>query len=382
MQHSSPFNYFQVLSEVDSGAYSEAWGDSQAPPEPEQAAEEEIIEVKADEGENKEKDTESHRQKYGNRYRGRKYDPDYKIKKQLREMQNIEAFHLDRPLGPDWDHCRFGNMLEDAIETSQNGQEALKKLDSYIQHSKFNDEIPDHLDIVETICELTAKYPDGRRKAIETGGKMIFSKLFAPKTFISKPIFFPSEENEKEVIKFLKYAKKYIYCAIYTVTNDRLANVLYMLQAKGVDVRVLTDDETKGSKGCNIQELANCGISVRTDTSESSRMHHKFIVVDDELLINGSFNWTWTAVKYNNENLVVTSDDGLIKSFKGEFLRLWEMYESAQVSPDGEPPRIFEKMQEKFKDENDVNIRQSRVSYKAWDDINEKLDDTDFPKLN
>ena len=47
----------------------------------------------------------------------------------------------------------------------------------------------------------------------------------------------------------------------------------------------------------------------------AARMHHKFIIVDDELLLNGSFNWTVTAVKSNNENIVATSDPDLIQSF-------------------------------------------------------------------
>ena len=40
------------------------------------------------------------------------------------------------------------------------------------------------------------------------------------------------------------------------------------------------------------------------------------MVIDDELLLNGSFNWTVAAVKYNNENVTVSSDSIQIKSFK------------------------------------------------------------------
>jgi mitochondrial cardiolipin hydrolase len=92
--------------------------------------------------------------------------------------------------------------------------------------------------------------------------------------------------------------------------------VLYTLFTEGVDVRIITDDETTGAEGCDIQNLANAGIPIRNDNNLQARMHHKFIVIDDELLMNGSFNWTITAVKYNNENVVVTSDPLMIKNFK------------------------------------------------------------------
>jgi cardiolipin hydrolase len=45
-------------------------------------------------------------------------------------------------------------------------------------------------------------------------------------------------------------------------------------------------------------------------------MHHKFIVIDDDLLLNGSFNWTSTAVNSNYENVVVMDHGGLIGDFK------------------------------------------------------------------
>lgn len=107
-----------------------------------------------------------------------------------------------------------------------------------------------------------------------------------------------------------------IQIAIYTITNSRLARILYSLYSEGVDVRIITDDETMGGKGCDIQNLANAGIPIRQDDNLQARMHHKFIVIDDELVMNGSFNWTVTAVKNNNENIVVSSDPSQIKCFK------------------------------------------------------------------
>ena len=54
-------------------------------------------------------------------------------------------------------------------------------------------------------------------------------------------------------------------------------------------------------------------------------MHHKFAVIDD-LLINGSLNWTQRAVMRNHENIMVTGSQLFISQFLDEFETLWTMY--------------------------------------------------------
>ncbi len=58
------------------------------------------------------------------------------------------------------------------------------------------------------------------------------------------------------------------------------------------------------------------------DTSPSF-MHHKFAIFDDRRLVNGSFNWTRSASKYNSENIVVSYEKGLIIQFRNMFEKLW-----------------------------------------------------------
>jgi cardiolipin hydrolase len=46
-------------------------------------------------------------------------------------------------------------------------------------------------------------------------------------------------------------------------------------------------------------------------------------VIDNEVLLNGSFNWTRHAVLGNQENVVVYRDPMLCRKFVAEFERLW-----------------------------------------------------------
>ena len=55
-------------------------------------------------------------------------------------------------------------------------------------------------------------------------------------------------------------------------------------------------------------------------------MHHKFCIVDSDLLINGSFNWTETAVMGNNENVVISNNTKVVSCFVKEFEKLWSKH--------------------------------------------------------
>lgn len=131
-------------------------------------------------------------------------------------------------------------------------------------------------------------------------------------------------------------------------------------------MRIITDDETTGAQGCDIQNLANAGIPIRNDNNLQARMHHKFIVIDDELVMNGSFNWTVSAVKYNNENVTVTTDQQMVSNFKKEFLRLWNLYEDGALSSNG----VVDKELVEYQQANNHGYKSSKKngSYSAWND--------------
>jgi phosphatidylserine/phosphatidylglycerophosphate/cardiolipin synthase-like enzyme len=52
-------------------------------------------------------------------------------------------------------------------------------------------------------------------------------------------------------------------------------------------------------------------------------MHHKFAIVDNTVVVTGSYNWTRSAALYNHENIVVTSAKPIVAGFCEEFDRLW-----------------------------------------------------------
>ena len=108
-------------------------------------------------------------------------------------------------------------------------------------------------------------------------------------------------------------AKHSIVVCMYCFTSQELIDVLIKAHQKGVVVRVITDCEQESINGKPISQLRQAGIQVRTDES-SYFMHHKFTVLDGDILINGSLNWTLQGLRGNQENFIITNEFELVKA--------------------------------------------------------------------
>ena len=102
-----------------------------------------------------------------------------------------------------------------------------------------------------------------------------------------------------------------------------------------LDIQVLLDmGELSGYSG-QARRLEQNGIPVRYKIyslaylqPKSQLMHHKTVIVDGELLITGSYNFSDTAEFSNFENTVVVrgaDNQGLVAAFTGEHQKLWDM---------------------------------------------------------
>ena len=110
---------------------------------------------------------------------------------------------------------------------------------------------------------------------------------------------------------------------VFTITDDRITTAILEAHARGVAVRVLTDDEKSHDLGSDIDRLRAAGIPCKMDVGNAAHMHHKFALFDGRRLMTGSFNWTRSASEQNEENLIVTADPALVAAFAGRFEMLW-----------------------------------------------------------
>ena len=98
---------------------------------------------------------------------------------------------------------------------------------------------------------------------------------------------------------------------------------LVQARKRGVIVKLITDKESLST--LYIHEMAAWGIKwTHHNLTNTAKMHHKFAIVDQFLLINGSLNWTAKGVKQNHENVIVSGSKVFISEFTVEFEDLWK----------------------------------------------------------
>ncbi len=142
---------------------------------------------------------------------------------------------------------------------------------------------------------------------------------------VAEARFSPGQDCVHRVISLFQHAQRSADVCVFTITDDRIADAIIEAHRRGLSVRVITDDLKSMDRGSDIERLRRAGLEVREDHSEH-HMHHKFALFDQELLLTGSFNWTRSATMYNQENVVVTSEPRLVRSFREAFAELWARF--------------------------------------------------------
>jgi mitochondrial cardiolipin hydrolase len=139
----------------------------------------------------------------------------------------------------------------------------------------------------------------------------------------SRACFSPGDSCLSCIVAELGRARKTADICVFTISDDRITAAILAAHTRRIAVRIITDNEKQYDAGSDIEQLRRAGIPLKIDATEH-HMHHKFAVLDGKTLLNGSFNWTRSASKFNEENLIVTSDAALVATFARQFSQMWD----------------------------------------------------------
>lgn len=132
------------------------------------------------------------------------------------------------------------------------------------------------------------------------------------------------QEIKNQIIESIRCAEFSIWIAVAWFTDKDIGNELRIKHQKGVNVRVIVnDDETTDKHGLKFDTR---GIEYKKVSPNSpwgkKLMHNKFCIIDLCKVIHGSYNWTSNA-QYNNESITVTDDRKLAEDFSRQFIELY-----------------------------------------------------------
>ena len=165
---------------------------------------------------------------------------------------------------------------------------------------------------------------DARRlRALEAAVSLLYPADGAATVRPSRVWFGPEDPMAETLCALIAGCRQRLDVAVFTITDDRVADALAAARGRGVDLRILTDDDKARDRGSDVVDLARAGVPVRFDQSPH-HFHHKFAVFDEHSVLTGSYNWTRGAAEKNRENFLLTWEPAAVHAYAATFERLWQ----------------------------------------------------------
>ena len=130
--------------------------------------------------------------------------------------------------------------------------------------------------------------------------------------------FTPNPDALKKLEQLIDQAKVSIKVAMYTFTNQKLAQKLIDAKKRGVKVTVATD----AGQSRNVNKLVLQQLQEAREYLGVGLFHHKFALIDDRILVIGSLNWTKQAFTQNDDCFMIIQQ--LTESDQSLLQKVWE----------------------------------------------------------
>ena len=117
-----------------------------------------------------------------------------------------------------------------------------------------------------------------------------------------------------------------IDAALYRFNHPSLARALEEAARRGIRVRLLLDGNKYVESRITQELLAGAIIPFRLAfgrQGRGSKMHHKFVILDQQTVLTGSYNWTKESEEENYENLLILREPDPVVAYTQEFEALW-----------------------------------------------------------
>ncbi len=133
--------------------------------------------------------------------------------------------------------------------------------------------------------------------------------------------FSPDGQAVPTILSLIQNAKTSVKFMAFSFTLEEVGAALLSRAQAGVKVEgifELIGNETESSR---TRTLKCAGLDVRID-GNPYRLHHKVFIIDDSIVLFGSFNFSASATNSNDENMVVITDPDFAAQYVAEYNRL------------------------------------------------------------
>lgn len=121
-------------------------------------------------------------------------------------------------------------------------------------------------------------------------------------------LFSPENDIDNAIIAQINQAQKSVYFMAFSFTHDGIGNAMIEKHKSGVDVKGVFEKRGSETTYSEYTRMRDTGISVKQDTNKWI-LHHKVIIIDQNTVITGSFNFSQNAAKTNEENVLIIKNN-------------------------------------------------------------------------
>jgi phosphatidylserine/phosphatidylglycerophosphate/cardiolipin synthase-like enzyme len=144
-------------------------------------------------------------------------------------------------------------------------------------------------------------------------------------------VYFSPDDGAQAVISgLLENAQDSIYFMAFSFTSNSLGEMIRNRAEDEIKVAGVMDAEQVNSNvGTEFDPFQQAGLDVLRDGNDG-QMHHKVMIIDESIVILGSYNFTNSAETRNDENLIVIYNDQIAAQFMAEFQRVYSQAQPAK----------------------------------------------------
>lgn len=142
------------------------------------------------------------------------------------------------------------------------------------------------------------------------------------------PCFTPGERCDMQIIGAIDNAQRMIEVQAYQLTSTPISIALERANRRGVKVQIILDKTQDRKKGYSpALYFHDLGIPVWIDRKPAIA-HNKVMIIDGDIVITGSYNFSANAQKRNAENMVIINSNDIAKAYEINFYKRREVSES------------------------------------------------------
>jgi len=126
-----------------------------------------------------------------------------------------------------------------------------------------------------------------------------------------RAIFGPDHTPELEMMKQILKAQQRVDFAIFTFSDSSGIDDAMIARAEGgLEIRGAFDRMQGNQAWAASHNLKDAGVDIHFTTRGNNlgKLHHKLMIIDDRVIVCGSFNYTGPANRLNDENILVIGD--------------------------------------------------------------------------